>query len=60
MYQSGVHLFDISKHLGHSSTKQSEKYMHATDQQLAAKINQIKFDVDYSDRGSSLTDFATA
>tara|TARA_X000000368_G_scaffold121094_1_gene94933 strand:+ start:381 stop:1337 length:957 start_codon:yes stop_codon:yes gene_type:complete len=60
MYQSGVHLFDISKHLGHSSTKQSEKYMHANDKQLAAKINKINFEVDYSDRSSWKPDSAVA
>jgi len=45
MYQSGVHLFDIANHMGHSSTKVTEKYMHSNDKQLAAKINAIDFAV---------------
>ena len=54
LYQSGIHIFDIAKQLGHSSTKVTERYMHSNDKQLATKINAIKFDTD------SKTDFAVA
>jgi integrase len=45
LYQSGIHIFDIAKQLGHSSTKVTERYMHANDKQLATKINAIDFAV---------------
>ena len=45
LYQSGVHIFDIAKQLGHSSTKVTERYMHANDKQLANKINAIDFGI---------------
>ena len=45
LYQSGVHIFDIAKQLGHSSTKVTERYMHSNDKQLATKINAIDFGI---------------
>tara|TARA_Y100001938_G_C7975634_1_gene371605 strand:- start:131 stop:889 length:759 start_codon:yes stop_codon:yes gene_type:complete len=43
LYQSGIHIFDIAKQLGHSSTKVTERYMHSNDKQLAVKVNAIDF-----------------
>ena len=38
--------------MGHSSTQVTEKYLHAADKQLAAQVNAIDWDNNYSDRSS--------
>ena len=52
MIQSGVNIKDVAHHMGHSSTQVTEKYLHAADKQLAAQVNAIDWDNNYSDRSS--------
>ena len=52
MIQSGVNIVDVAHHMGHSSTQVTEKYLHAADKQLAAQVNSIDWDTNYSDRSS--------
>jgi len=43
MIQSGVNIKDVAHHMGHSSTRVTERYLHAADKQLAQQVNSIDF-----------------
>ena len=43
MIQSGVNIKDVAHHMGHSSTRVTERYLHAADKQLAEQVNSIDF-----------------
>ena len=52
MVQSGQNIANVAHHMGHSSTQVTQRYVHANDEKLAEQVAAIKFDMDYSDRGS--------
>ena len=43
MALSGRHIIEIKEHLGHTSTKTCERYLHARDDQAVARANSIDF-----------------
>ena len=43
MAMAGKHIIEIKEHLGHSSTKTCERYLHTRDDQAVARANSIDF-----------------
>ena len=43
LIQSGVNIKDVADHMGHSSTRVTERYLHAADKNLAERVNSIDF-----------------
>lgn len=43
MALSGRHIIEIKEHLGHTSTRTCERYLHARDDQAVARANSIDF-----------------
>ena len=43
LIQSGVNIKDVADHMGHSSTRVTERYLHAADKELAKRVNSIDF-----------------
>ena len=39
LIQSGVNIKDVADHMGHSSTRVTERYLHAADKNLAERVN---------------------
>jgi len=38
-----VNIKDVADHMGHSSTRVTERYLHAADKNLAERVNSIDF-----------------
>lgn len=43
LIQSGMNIVDVATHLGHSSTRVTERYLHSFDKDLSKRANSIDF-----------------
>jgi len=43
LIQSGLNIVEVATHMGHSSTRVTERYLHANDKDLAKRANSIDF-----------------
>lgn len=43
LIQSGLNIVEVATHMGHSSTRMTERYLHANDKDLAKRANSIDF-----------------